>query len=209
MNIIAIEGIDKAGKETMAKMLAEFLRNRGYRVVEDAFPRYHTPIGKKIKQALYGEITMPDVELAKLYEIDRYFAQEEWFALDVEEEIDFLILDRYTMSNMVFGRAKGLSETELLWLQHGLQKADLHIVVDISVEESLRRGQNYETVDLNETNVELLQKVRDLQLEYAEEGTYYGTGEVIRVNGEQDKQFVHRDVVNAVMHHSSLPVFVK
>lgn len=201
MIIVALEGIDKAGKETQADMLARALTDMGYNVLSDGFPRYALPIGTMIKEALHNEREIDDMELAKLYEIDKYQAQEEWYAIAEahEMEIDVLILDRYTMSNMVFGRAKGLSEVELLWLQHGLQSANLHVVVDITVEESLRRGQSYEVLDKNEKDTTLLTKVRNLQLEYAEKGTYYGTGQVVRVNGEQDKAFVHRDILKEVL----------
>lgn len=199
MLIVALEGIDKSGKETQAEMLCEELSRRGYNVVQDSFPRYALPIGKRIKQALHNEIEISDMELAKLYELDRYQAQQEWCAIDEEQEIDVLVLDRYTMSNMVFGRAKGLSEVELLWLQHDLPAAHLHIVVDITVEESLRRGQAYEVLDKNEKDTTLLEAVRNLQLEYAEEGTYYGTGRVVKVDGGRDKAFVHRDIVKEVI----------
>lgn len=205
MLIIALEGIDKAGKETQAEMLAQALSDMGFNVAQDGFPRYATPIGERIKKVLHNELQMSDMEFAKLYEIDRYQAQEEWAALEEEAGVDILILDRYTMSNMVFQRAKGLSEVDILWLQHGLRPADLHIVVDITVEESLRRGQAYEVLDKNETDTTLLTNVRNLQLEYAEEGTYYGTGDVVRVDGAQDKRFVHRNILNLVLNAIGQP----
>jgi dTMP kinase len=199
MYIVALEGIDKAGKETQAELLAKALSERGFNVLQDGFPRYDTPVGKMIQKVLHNELQMSDIEFAKLYEIDRYQALEQWLAVAEEQEIDVLILDRWVMSNMVFQRAKGLSEVEILWLQHGLLPADLHIVVDITVEESLRRGQAYEVLDKNEKDTTLLENVRRLQLEYAEEGTYYGTGKVVRVSGEQDQRFVHRDILKEVL----------
>lgn len=203
MIVIALEGIDKAGKETQAQMLVSALQDMGFSVAKGEFPRYNTPIGEMIKQVLYEQLHISDLEFAKLYEVDRYQAQEEMDALELEE-VDFLILDRYTMSNMVFQRAKGLSEVELLWLQHGLRPADLHIVVDITVEESLRRGQAYQALDKNEKDTTLLHAVRNLQLSYVEAGTYYGTGAVVRVSGEQDKKFVHRDILSQVIRRFAL-----
>jgi dTMP kinase len=197
MIIIALEGIDKSGKETQARLLAEYLHSKGYSVAESGFPRYQTAIGKMIKQSLHSEIEISQMEMAKLYELDRNHAQKD-FEVYKENGYDFLVLDRYTMSNLVFQRAKGLSEIDLLSLQQSLMQADLHIVVDIPVEESIRRGQAYEVLDKFERDEELLNQVRSMQLGYVEEGTYYGTGKVMSVDGLQSRDRVAEDIRNAV-----------
>ena len=100
---------------------------------------------------------------------------------------------------MVFAQAKGLSEIDILSLQNGLRPADLHIVVDITVEESLRRGQAY-VLDKHEKDTTLLSKVRDLQLKYVRKGHFYGTGKVVAINGQQEKKFVARDILTEVLN---------
>lgn len=200
MRIIALEGIDKSGKETQTRLLATRLKERGFKVMTGDFPRYETQVGHMIKQALYGEIPVTPEQFAKLYEIDRFHAQP-LFQEHERNAVDFLVLDRYTMSNMVFQRAKGFSPIDILAMQNGLRHADLHIVVDIPVEESLRRGQAYEKLDNNEKNVVLLNEVRQLQLEYAETGHYYNTGAVKRVDGNRDINLVSDDIYNNVLAH--------
>jgi dTMP kinase len=182
MRIIAIEGIDKAGKETQVKLLKERLTKEGYKVATMSFPRYHTPVGAMIYDALHNETTLSLMEVAKLYEIDRYFAQEDFERLE-KEGVDVLILDRYVMSNMAFKRAQGVSEVDLLFLQHGLWLPDVQIIIDIPVEESVRRSQNYALIDKYEKDTELLERVRQVYLEYAAKGTYYGQGKVYTVDG--------------------------
>lgn len=174
------------------------LEELGYKVAFGEFPRYDTYMGKAIKGALYGEFAVEAVQFAKMYELDRYYAQNQFDEYE-KDGVDYLVLDRYTMSNTVFMTAKGLSPIDVVWLQHGLRQADLHIVVDITVEESLRRGQAYETLDNNERDTTLLNKVRSLQLEYAEEGTYYGTGAVVSVNGQQESKDVADDILKVVL----------
>ncbi|MDD3952404.1 MAG: dTMP kinase, partial [Lentisphaeria bacterium] len=47
--LITFEGPDKAGKSTQLKLLAESLRNRGYKVTETREPG-GTPLGEEIRR---------------------------------------------------------------------------------------------------------------------------------------------------------------
>lgn len=187
----------KPGKESQSKKLVSILRENGYKVAIESFPRYDKPMGKRIKKGLFEGEGMSQLQFAKLYEIDRFQAQP-WIQSLITQGYDFLVLDRYTMSNMVFQQAKGVSDIDILEMQNGLIHADLHIIVDISVEESISRGKAYAKVDKYERDTELLSKVRDLQLSYAATGDYYGTGLVRLVNGEQERDLVTAEVYKTV-----------
>lgn len=189
----------RPGKETQKRLLVQNLRDRGYKVEEGEFPRYNTPIGMMIKDMLHGKLELSQMETAELYEIDRYHAQGTFDKMEADG-VDFLILDRYTMSNL-FQVAQGLSEIGLLWLQHGLRPADMHIIVDIPVEESVRRGQAFETLDNYEKDTALLEKVRALHLKYVEKGDYYGTGVVKAVDGTKPVDEVAEDIYELVTDH--------
>lgn len=196
MKIIAFEGIDKAGKETVTKAIAEALREKGFRVAVGGFPRYHEPTGKKIKEVLLEKQEMDQLAFTKLYEQDRFEAQEE-FRIYEEEGYEFLILDRYVMSNL-FNKVKGVPIEEILKMQEGLLPADLHIIVDITVTESRRRGQAYEVLDKYEKDIMLLEGVREQLLSYAAIGHYHNNGLVKHVNGEQKPHKVAENVLKII-----------
>ena len=99
MKLISFEGIDASGKETQAQMLYEYLKREGFNVAYESFPRYYTPVGKLIKKSLKGEITLTPEAHHMLYEVDRIDFMG--YLNELEElEWDFLILDRYTHSNI-------------------------------------------------------------------------------------------------------------
>jgi dTMP kinase len=128
--IIAIEGIDAVGKNTHSVLLSNWLRRRGIETVHLSFPDYDTPIGKEIKSFLSGRKSYP-TELQHLL-----FAANRW---EKSEEIksylqagETIIVNRYTESNLAYGKANGLNVDWLTNLEKGLPKADLVIVLDAS-----------------------------------------------------------------------------
>jgi len=57
--IIAIEGLDQAGKKTQTEMLVKALRRSKIKTAVFSFPDYSTTIGKEIKRYLYGKRKFP------------------------------------------------------------------------------------------------------------------------------------------------------
>lgn len=157
MKLISFEGIDASGKETQAQMLYEYLKGKGFNVAYESFPRYYTQVGKLIKKSLKGEITLTPEAHHMLYEVDR---MDFMGYLNELEELgcDFLILDRYTHSNIAFGVANGLSYNWLKMIQEYIRKPDIVFLLDITVEESVRRRGDRR--DLFEKDLELLHKAR-------------------------------------------------
>jgi dTMP kinase len=126
--IIAIEGIDAVGKKTHSALLFSWLSKKGLKTTEMSFPDYDTPIGKEIKSFLSGGRSYP-AELQHLL-----FAANRW---ERSEEIktrlqdgETLVVNRYTESNLAYGRANGLDISWLANLEKGLPSADLVIVLD-------------------------------------------------------------------------------
>ena len=126
--MIAIEGIDAVGKNTHSLLLSTWLRERGVRTVRMSFPDYDTPMGKEIKSFLSGRRSYP-AELQHLL-----FAANRWEKLDEIRSYllagETIIVNRYTESNLAYGRANGLDVGWLTNLERGLPKADLVIVLD-------------------------------------------------------------------------------
>ena len=134
--LIAIEGLDQAGKGTQAELLrARFeAQGEGARVI--AFPRYRTTIGKAIAEqiAIRGERSATAVQLLCI--ADRYAAAGE---IVQECRTGTVICDRYAASSMAYGEALGV---DTLWMRRAQQKLpvpDVTILLDIDPEESRRR----------------------------------------------------------------------
>ena len=128
--IVAIEGIDAVGKNTHSLLLSEWLRKNGVKTTRMSFPDYDTPIGKEIRSFLSGGRTYP-TELQHLL-----FAANRWEKLEeIKSRLragETIIVNRYTGSNLAYGRANGLDVAWLAGLENGLPAADLVIVLDAS-----------------------------------------------------------------------------
>ena len=128
--IVAIEGIDAVGKTTHSLLLSKWLRRKGVDTVHMSFPDYHTPIGKEIKSFLSGRRAYP-IELQHLL-----FAANRWEKLeDIKSSLragEAVVVNRYTESNLAYGKANGLDPVWLASLEKGLPRADLVIVLDAS-----------------------------------------------------------------------------
>jgi dTMP kinase len=128
--IVAIEGIDAVGKNTHSVLLSKWLKRKGIDTVHMSFPDYDTPIGKEIKAFLSGRRAYP-VELQHLL-----FAANRWEKLEeIKSSLragEAIVVNRYTDSNLAYGKANGLDTDWLASLENGLPRADLVIVLDAS-----------------------------------------------------------------------------
>lgn len=152
--IIVIEGIDKAGKTTQAKLLQKKLRSK---CVKFDFPDYSTPVGKEIKKFLDGKRNYSDEVKMILLSANRWEKKAE-----IEKVIGkgtTIIMNRYYQSNLVYGVSKGLKLDWLLTLDKGLPRADLVIVIDIKTNTLVTRSKNT-IVDTFEKDVELIRNVK-------------------------------------------------
>ena len=164
--IVAIEGIDAAGKSTQSLLLSKWLRRKGVETAHMSFPDYGTPIGKEIKYFLSGRREYP-IELQHLL-----FAANRWEKLeDIRSCLRAdatLIVNRYTESNLAYGRANGLDSVWLAGLEDGLPKADLVIVLDASPR-ALRSRRPSSNKDVYEKSFELQDKAKEAYRELARE----------------------------------------
>ncbi len=164
--IVAIEGIDAVGKNTHSSLLSEALKEAGLKTTRMSFPDYRTPIGKQIKSFLSGRSTYP-IELQHLL-----FAANRW---EKSEEIrarlragETIIVNRYTESNLAYGRANGLDVGWLANLEKGIPVADLVIVLD-APPKSLRSRRPSSGKDAYERSSSLQAKAKNAYRELAHE----------------------------------------
>ena len=164
--IICIEGVDGVGKQTQTELLKEYLVKQGKTVNTVSFPRYGNNMATGVEKYMRGDYSrdssnhITNKQAAFLYAIDRMdWALEEYNK--VKSKFDYIIIDRYTGSNMVH-QSKNLlqedgvyNEKEILkvakyyenfeYNEVGLPKPDIQLFLNMSVNlvlESIRSREN-------------------------------------------------------------------
>lgn len=106
--LVVIEGLDGAGKRTLAKALTDALEVRGRTVATGAFPRYERDVhAELVRDALHGrlgDLTDSVHGMAVLYALDRRDAAD-GIRADLRDH-DVVLLDRYVASNAAYGAAR-------------------------------------------------------------------------------------------------------
>lgn len=153
--IVAIEGMDQAGKRTQSMMLQRALRERHMTSKIFHFPNYKTRIGAEIARLLRAggrDDRVPQV-------LHCLQAANRWEHLEKIKracsKYDVVIMDRYFYSNLAYGSAGGISSKWLAGLDAGLPEADIVILLDIAVSESFqRRSDNRDKFEEDRTFLE-------------------------------------------------------
>lgn len=164
MVLIAFEGIDKSGKGTQAELLSKRLRATGHAVECIAFPDYETPLGKEIKRFLSGRVEFSPEIRQFLYVANRWERKRDidmWL-----KEGKVVVADRYIPSGLAYGLANGLDLDWMMRLEERLPVADMVIVINVSVDTSLKRSEG-EKKDVYEKNRSFLENVRKSYLNLA------------------------------------------
>lgn len=156
MKVIVFEGIDASGKETQVELLKRYLEVKGFKVRTDAFPRYDTPQGALIGRILRGEESMEPRRFHLLYELDRLKYQETLNRY-INSGVDYVIIDRYYLSNLAYMMANELSIKGFTDIFKVLMQPDITIYLDITADTSFKRRVNRN--DLFEKDKEFLTKV--------------------------------------------------
>ncbi|WP_261565581.1 dTMP kinase [Frankia gtarii] len=108
--IIAIEGIDGAGKYTLTRGLVARLTDSGRSVATLAYPRYNAePLGPAVRGLLGGDARLAPLAAAPratamMFALDRAASRPELDALAGANDV--VILDRYIASNAAYGAAR-------------------------------------------------------------------------------------------------------
>ncbi|WP_053737977.1 dTMP kinase [Nocardia sp. NRRL S-836] len=158
--LVVIEGLDGAGKRTLANGLIAALEAEGRTVTSHAFPRYGLSVhADLVRDALYGNIgDLSDsvYGMAVLYALDRRGAADE-IRRDLAEH-DVVLLDRYVASSAAYSAAR-LHQDEhgefVRWVREleierfGLPVPDLHLLLRVPVEVAAERAARREQDDVS------------------------------------------------------------
>jgi dTMP kinase len=143
--LIVIEGLDGAGKRTLAQGLRTALEGAQKSVATLAFPRYGESVTADVAaEALrggHGDLAHSVYAMALLFALDRAGAADAIAGL--QRTHDVVILDRYVASNAAYSAARlhqGADGEVVDWVQRlefgrfRLPAPDLQVLLDVSVE---------------------------------------------------------------------------
>ncbi len=160
---VVLEGPDKSGKSTQARLLTDALKERGLEVLHTREPG-GTSVAEGVRKVLLDpNLKIDPVAELFLYEASRAQHTSEKI-LPALTEGKVVISERFTMSTDAyqgFARGLGLKTTTILnkIATSGL-KPDLTVLLDIPVDEFDTRDQGRELDRLERENSEFRRKVR-------------------------------------------------
>lgn len=134
--MIAIEGIDGAGKTTQARRLVKFLRSRGFQARYTSEPT-GSWLGSEIRRFLRRRRVDPYL-LALLFAADRVYHLDRIVEPLLQRGF-VVVCDRYLYSSYAY---QGVMTGRPLWVREINRMAphpDVAVLLDISVGEALRR----------------------------------------------------------------------
>lgn len=152
--IIAVEGIDGAGKNTLVTAVR---KETGADVL--AFPRYddsvHASLAADALHGKMGDLTDSAYGMATLFALDRAGAVDKLRRF--RDSRDVLILDRYVASNAAYSWARTGDEGIVDWVAElefgrlGLPEPDLQVLLSTDPAEAAERARRREAADASRT----------------------------------------------------------
>jgi len=196
---IVIEGIDGSGKSTQIEMLQEKLSLQNKLTYATCEPS-DRPIGKLIRRILRKEITTTNDVLAGLYfsdRLDHLENTEDGILMKLRKGIT-VICDRYYMSSLAYNSLK----SPMSWVYDlnskcmEIQRPDLTLYLDLSVQESLRRINNGRSSTELFEKEDILTKIKNnynkaIDLLHSDE-------KIVVINSDQDPELVHLEILDQV-----------
>lgn len=191
MKIIAIEGLDKAGKHTATSVLQSFFESVGLSVVPYSFPNYETPIGKLVRDWLEGKLEASHATFELLQAADKHDGQR---MIDLFDDmgVDVLLIDRYVHSQLAYGSVSN----DKAWVRSlvtGVREPDAVVFLDVEPEVSMHRRGKFEVNDRYESDLGRLRATRAAYVELFESETT----PVIRLDANQPQLLVKADLFGA------------
>ncbi len=153
--IVAVEGIDGAGKNTLVQASTARLQSQGLTVATFAFPAYGQTLYADLADAALhgrlGDAANSAWGMALLFALDRKERREALVAAAASHDV--VIIDRYVASNAAYSRARTGGEDIVTWIEHTeffsfeLPLPDVQVCLDTAVSVAADRAQSREAHD--------------------------------------------------------------
>ncbi|PHH51818.1 Thymidylate kinase [Ceratocystis fimbriata CBS 114723] len=159
-SLVVLEGLDRSGKSTQVKLLAQRFLEAGRKATVMRFPDRSTPIGKMIDAYLKNTADMDDHVIHLLFSANRWEAARTITSL--LESGTSVLCDRYYYSGVVYSAAKKNPTLSLQWARQpelGLPRPDIVLFLDLDENKARERGgwgdEVYEKADMQKRVREL------------------------------------------------------
>ncbi|MEV6359799.1 dTMP kinase [Nocardia asteroides] len=156
--LIAVEGLDGAGKRTLIDGLITELSGKGLRAGSLAFPRYgrsiHADLAAEALRGGHGDLAGSINAMAIMFALDRAEASAE--LSNLLDANDIVVLDRWVASNAAYSAARSAQDADgeiVSWvgdLEYGrlaLPAPDLTVLIDIPAEVAAERARRRGELD--------------------------------------------------------------
>lgn len=188
---VDIEGLDGSGASTQVGLVDRELKKTGQKAHLTKEPT-NGPIGKLIRQAIKGKISLPADSLQLLFAADRgeHLSKE---IVPRLEKGEVVITDRYAWSSIAFGSI-GLNKEWLFSLNKDFIFPDLTVFIDVDPSVCLERIMK----DKSHTGVELFEeeeKLMNVWETYQWLVSKYWWVNIAVVDGEKGRQKVTAEIM--------------
>ncbi|AWR94590.1 dTMP kinase [Acidianus brierleyi] len=180
MLLIALEGIDGAGKTTVAKKLFEKLHNKNVIITAEPFTQ---DIIKMIEDNGWKN----PIILTLLFAADRAI-HINWI---YNQHPDIVILDRYIYSSIAYQSVMGIDEEWIREVNSKFPKPTITFLIDVPIEIAIQRINKNDKFNFEE-KIKLLHNVRNKYLEIAKKD------KLIIVNGQNNIETITTEIFNVV-----------
>lgn len=192
--IIVVEGPDRVGKQTQTRLLQEYITRTGLGAVVVEVPIRSAVTYRVIYWMLQNGLAK---KFPKIFQWFQFLNRKifQMFALSaLERYYDYIIMDRWSLSTVVYGAAEGVSKEYTLELAKRLREPDYTIILH-------GKSHSHEAEDSYESDSELQQKVR---IEYAR-WAFENPARASLVNCNNDKKIIARQIQEALQLNKILP----
>lgn len=185
--LIAVEGLDGAGKRTLIDGLITELSGKGLRAGTLAFPRYgrsiHADLAAEALRGGHGDLAGSINAMAIMFALDRAEASAE--LSNLLDANDIVVLDRWVASNAAYSAARAAQDADgeiVSWvgdLEYGrlaLPVPDRTVLIDLPAEVAAERARRRGELDT----------ARALDAYERDGGLQHRTGEVYRELADRD-----------------------
>lgn len=137
---VVIEGIDGAGKTSIARALNNILRQTlGENVLLTEEPHNESLMGRDIRSALRQERELSPVELAQAFALNRSNHLKTVIECHLQKEQAVVICDRYLLSSLVYQTRDDITMDDVYYINRWARMPDLTIVLQVSAHIAYQR----------------------------------------------------------------------
>jgi dTMP kinase len=183
---IVIEGADGTGKSTHAKLLGNYLKEKGHEVVNTAEPTQGF-IGQAIRMVLSGKIEVSPTTLTLLFTADRAEHVEKVIKPALDEG-KVVICERYFYSTIAYQSVQGINPQWISQVNSFAPEPDLVVLLEVNPEDALSRmNRDKEVFEVLDFQKQVQQRLLDFAYK---RGTLAKPGrawKVVSTSEEQEK----------------------